>query len=121
MKKLILLILPLLLLSACATTSPSITTGKSLLAIQSEIVTVREAIGVPCQKGMIAQVDCQNIDSWYQQAKPAYDAAVDATVIAITTGSENDIKTYDVKKAALVSLLTNMTQIATKYGVKAAK
>jgi hypothetical protein len=122
MKRLILL--PLLFsLSACATFSgqtdtPQITAGKSLLAIQTTIVSTRTAIGVPCQKGLIAPADCTSMDLIYQQSKPAYDAAVDAATIALTSGTATDAATFQTKQDALLDLQTQILGLAAKYGIK---
>ena len=124
MKK-FLLLLPVLLLCSCTTFSgktdtPQITAGKSLLAIQTEIVSIREAISVPCQKGIIAPADCSSMELIYQQSKPAYDAAVDAAVIALTSGTSTDAITFQSKQEALQALSTDIITIAAKYGVKGA-
>lgn len=118
----VIIALALALLAACATVSgktdtPQITVGKTLLAIQHQIVTVRDAVAVPCQRGFIAQQDCKAIDGFYQQSKPTYDAAVDLAVIALTSGQEADAQAYAKQQAALQSLLLNMTTITTKYGI----
>lgn len=117
MKKLLILCA---LLSGCTTTQPqtlsdsAITPGKTLLTIQQSIQNTRESISVPCQKGFIAQQDCKAIDSYYQQAKPVYDAAV----VAVTTG---DSSKYDEQRQALQSLLLNMTGLLVKYNLGGAK
>jgi uncharacterized membrane protein len=110
----------------CATTSgktdsPQVFAGKTLLAIQSEIISTRDAIGVPCQQGYIPQAECQAMDSIYQQSKPAYDAAVDAAVIALASGKDTDISASNVKRAALESLAANIIKIAVTYGVQGGK
>lgn len=126
MKKLILLPILCLLLCSCTTFSgktdtPQITAGKSLLAIQTEIVSTREAIGVPCQKGYIAPKDCSTIDDWYLQSKPMYDAAVDAATLALITGADSDAAAFKEKQDALQSLATNIITMAAKYGVQGSK
>lgn len=117
------LLIPLvLLLSACATTSvtsetPSSRSGKALLVVKDNIVTIRDAFSIPCQKGLVAQVDCQKVNSIYQQSKPAYDTAVDAAVIALTSGNANDVQAYRDKETALLNFATELSQLAAKYGV----
>lgn len=112
MKKLILLTM---FLAGCATsqtttqTDPVITAGKTLLATQQTIVGLRDAIGVPCQKGIIPQIDCITMDGYYKQSKPLYDAAVTAW----NTGSPD----ATAKKAALEQLAGQIAAIAIKYGV----
>ena len=125
MKK-FLLLLPILLLCSCTTFSgktdtPQITAGKSLLAIQTEIVSIRESISVPCQKGIIAPADCSSMELIYQQSKPAYDAAVDAAVIALTSGTSTDAIAFQQKQEALQALSIDIITIAAKYGVKGDK
>ena len=110
--------LSMLALFGCATTSgktdsPQIVAGKSLLAIQQSIVTTRDAIGVPCQKGAIPQADCQKMNDWYLQSKPAYDAAETAAVIDLK-GGVND----ESAKQNLIRLETEILGLAAQYGIK---
>jgi hypothetical protein len=122
MKKLFLIPLLLLALSAgCATTPkepPEIVAGKTLLAIKDNIIMIRDGFGVPCQQGLVAAADCQSIDSLYQQSKPLYDMAVSAEQIALASGKAEDAQAYENRKQALIGLVVDMSNLAAKYGVK---
>lgn len=122
MKKFLLIPL-ILLLSACATTSgktdaPAMTAGKSLLALKEVIVSTREAITVPCQQGIIPAGACHQMDDWYNQSKPVYDAAVDAEILALRGGSAADIRTAEEKQAQLAALASEIAALALKYNVQ---
>lgn len=121
MKKFLLIPL-ILLLSACATTSgtdaPAMTAGKSLLALKEVIVGTREAITVPCQQGIIPVDACRQMDDWYNQSKPVYDAAVDAEILALRGGSAADIRTAEEKQAQLAALASEIAALALKYNVQ---
>ena len=112
-----LLSILLLSLSACATASgktdtPAVTAGKSLYAIQQVIVETRDKIGVPCQKGAIPHDACIQMDALYQQAKPAYDAAVNAEILALRGGSGADTRQT---RDALIALEAQLLGLALKY------
>jgi hypothetical protein len=119
MRKLILLI-PLLALSACATASgktdtPAMTAGKSLVATQQMIVAARTAIVEPCRQGVIPQDACEQMDALYNQAKPLYDAAVDAE-IAVLRGEQ--ATTQGNPQGAFLEAAEGLLTLAAKYGVK---
>lgn len=125
MKK--LLLIPLLLLSACTTVggktdTPQMVAGKSLLAIQQTIVATRQAIVTPCQRGTISVADCRQMDDWYNQSKPVYDAAVDAEMVSLAgvqlEGVGLPAPDY---RTQLLGLETEIVALALKYGVKGGK
>lgn len=85
----------LMLLAGCATTgavstpaasdSPQVLAGKSLLAVKSTIVTAAPAVDGLCRSGAMAADKCAAARVAYEQAKPAYDTAVDAYLL-MTSG-----------------------------------
>lgn len=115
---LFLWLLPVVMLVSCTNQKPIIVAGKSLLAIQREIVSIRKAITVPCQQKVIPPEQCQKLDSWYQASKPLYDAAVDAEILALRSGKPEDESAALAKKDALFSLSKDLAILAGRYGVK---
>ena len=118
MKQLMVLLVALTAFSCagCATqTTTPATMGKSLLATQQTMLNTHEAFRIPCKKGLVATADCKEIDSLLDQSKTAYDAAVDATILAIKTGK--DTSDYTAKKAAFEALVTDMMGLAVKYSI----
>ena len=116
------LLLVCLALNACATVSgktdtPQVTAGKSLLAIQQSIVATRDAIGVPCQQGVISQSDCQQMDDLYRQSKPMVDAAIDAEILALN-GAPTDAAAYQQRLSDIVALEVKLITLAGKYAVQ---
>lgn len=109
-------------LSGCATTSGTtepvqITTGKALLAVRQTIITTRDAFGPPCQKGIVDRATCQRVDELYHASMLPYDAAVDAAVLAINTGSDKASADYITQKQLLDQLAGEITALAIKYAV----
>lgn len=88
----------LLMLAACATTSPTappsakdspqILAGKSLLAVKSTIVVAATSIDALCKSGTMPADKCSQAKAAYETAKPAYDAAVDAYLLMSSTGGD---------------------------------
>lgn len=117
MKRIILLTLGLAMLAGCAQ-DPAIVAGKGLLATQQTIVNIRRQAGVPCQKGVIPQPTCQQIGSIYEQSKPAYDAAVDAEALYLSNATPANQAEAEARKQDFLRLATEITALATKYGIK---
>jgi hypothetical protein len=107
--------------SGCGTTGtattpdPAVTSGNVLIGVQQTIVNIHEAFRAPCLSGVIPAADCQKVDQLTAQAEPAYDAAAAANIVALQTGSTAD---YTAKKAALDTLIGDMTALAVKYAIE---
>lgn len=113
-----LTLIGLLLVGGCASTdTPQMMAGKSLLAIQQTIVSTRQAIVVPCQKGAIPGAECRKMDDLYQQSKPIYDAAADAEILLLRGGMAPEAD----YRAQLLGIESAITSIAAKYGIKEAQ
>jgi hypothetical protein len=117
MKRIVLIVLAMGILAGCAT-DPGIVAGNSLLATQGTIVSIRRQVAVPCQQGLIPQDACQQIGSIYEQSKPAYDAAVDATVLYLGNNTPTTQADAQAKQQQLITLAGEAAALAAKYGVK---
>ena len=121
-KALPILLLSLLALSGCANQSGLVgtpsneiaTAGTTLQSIQMGIVSTHEAFREPCKAGTVPKVTCDQVHGLALEAGPAFDAAVDAEILAIRTGSTAD---YQIKKLAIDKLLADMVALALKYAV----
>jgi hypothetical protein len=116
------LLIPLLLLSltaGCATTpiTPQQTVTNTLLATHDTIVNIETGIRQPCATGIIPATTCASITAYLQQAKPAYNAAVDAQTVWLTSGTATTQADFTAKKQALDSLIGDALGLAVKYGV----
>lgn len=87
----------LLMLAACATTSPTapvandnpqILAGKSLLAVKASIVAAATATDALCKQNQLSLGTCIRASELYEQSKPAYVAAVDAYLLMSTQGGD---------------------------------
>lgn len=116
MKKFIFVLL-ISCLFGCSTSNSNLA-GKSLLSIKESIVNTRESISIPCQKQIISKQDCQTIDEYYLKSKLVYDSAVDASIVAISTG---DLTLYNKQRESLNNLLLDMTKVLNKYGKEVSK
>ena len=117
-KKLILIPMLLLALSACAGMTPQQATTNTLLGLHDTITNVETNIKAPCANGMILPSDCLMISNYILQAKPAYNTAVDAQLVWLNSGSPTDQAAYAAKKQALDTLVGDAVALALKYGVK---
>lgn len=119
MKKLVFISMALVAftITGCAGTTAQVT-AKTLLATQQEIVAVHEAFRTPCKNGTVPASTCTRVDAITNEAKPAYDAAVDAAILSLQTGNAADATE---KQAALNQLAVDLLTLATKYSVEVAK
>lgn len=93
-----LLICASLLFAGCATTSPTappstkdspqVIAGKSLLAVQSTIMVASSSVNTLCKNGTLTVDTCTKAKAAYGQAKPAYDAAMDAYLLMTSMGGD---------------------------------
>lgn len=121
MKKLILLFLGMFTLCACATTSPEILAGKSLLAMQETIVVTATAGSKLCNQGVLKKADCLKIASYYAQAQPAYDLAADSLTVALTKNDPAAWARYQKDQTAFRTLFDDLLRVAVLFpsgGVK---
>ena len=106
----VLLIVLALALVGCSE-NKVVNSGKTLLALQHEIVAVHEAFVVPCKTGTVKKEDCQKVEDLTAKAATAYDLAVDAAVLGTTSGDS----------VVLTETLTDMTKLLTQYGLGVVK
>ena len=94
---LIVIITCFIMLSGCATTSPAtpktndspqVLAGKSLLAVKGTITTAATTTDALCKAGTLKPDICSQARDAYLQARPAYDAAVDAYLLLSTQGGD---------------------------------
>jgi hypothetical protein len=71
-----------------ANDSPQVIAGKSLLAVKSSIVAAATATAALCKSGVMPADQCAQAKAAYELAKPAYDAAVDAYLLTVSTGGD---------------------------------
>lgn len=83
-------------LAGCATTappttndSPQVIAGKSLLAVKSTITAAAASVNTLCKNGTLTIDTCTKAKATYEQAKPAYDAAVDAYLLTVSLGGDS--------------------------------
>lgn len=116
MKKLLLL-LPILLLSACITgpQSPQILAGKSLLAMQQTIITVAETGSKLCNQGILQKADCLTIASYYAQAAPAYDLAADSLSVVLIKNDAAAWARYQKEQSAFRTIFDDLLRISAQY------
>lgn len=123
MKKLLILTL-LLSLSACAGMTPQQTTTNTLLTVHDTIINIESGIKEPCASGVIPADTCKAISDYILQAKPAYNAAVDAEIVwldSVNTGRASDQGDYIAKRQSLDALVGDAVALALKYGIKGSK
>ena len=120
-----LALIGMLALSACATTgtaptvndSPQIIAGKSLLAVKATIITAATATDALCKTGTMAADQCAQALAAYEQAKPAYDAAIDAYLLMTSIGG--DPGNFDRTLTRVQGLAANLlTLTGTNRGAK---
>jgi hypothetical protein len=105
-------------LAGCAGLTPQQQATNTLLATHDTIVNVEAGIKEPCDKGIIASQDCAAIEGYILQAKPAYNTAVDAQLVWLSSNSDTDQVAYAAKQQALDRLVGDALSIALKYGIK---
>ena len=96
--ELFLVVFMIAMLAGCATTSPTappgkndtpqVLAGKSLLAVKATITTAAKSTDGLCRAGQLPADKCAQAKIAYGQAKPAYDAAVDAYLLMTSTGGD---------------------------------
>lgn len=112
MKK--LLILAVLLLSACSQPKVAQKEAKTLLVVKETIVNTHELFRIPCKTGAVKKDVCQEVDSLTSKSKVAYDVAADAAVLALQTG---DTVTAQAKMDALLSLQMDLMKLSQQAGL----
>jgi len=117
MKKFITLLL-VLTLTACAGMTPQQVSTNTMLGIHDTIVNVEASIKEPCDKGAIPAADCAAIKGYILKAKPAYNTAVDAQLLWLSSSSATDQASYLAQKQALDQLVGDAVALALKYGIK---
>ena len=118
MKHLIGMALLLVALVGCAGMTPQQTSTSTLLGIHDTLVNVEVGIKAPCAQGLIPAATCATIEDYILQAKPAYNAAVDAQIVWLETGVTADQSAYLAQKQALDALVGDAVALAVKYGVQ---
>lgn len=118
------LILCACLISACATpgsapADPVIIGGKSLVATQRTIVALAVQADALCDQGALKSADCAKISAAYALAKPAYDAAADALLLAMHSDNPAAAEAYAAKEAAFARLAQDVIRLAGQMGVTA--
>lgn len=105
--------------SGCATTtqSPEILAGKSLLSTKEVIVTSAVVIDDLCDKQIAPADKCATAKQVYEQAKPAYDLAVESLSTAILMGSADGWEKFSIANQQLLKLVTESLRLATELGV----
>lgn len=107
------------LLAGCATTnpaaptpqdSPQVLAGKSLLAVKSTIVTAATATAALCRAGTLPADTCAQANTAYEQAKPAYDAAVDAYLLMTSQGG--DTADFGAALTRVQSIAANLLKLS---------
>ena len=116
MKKLIVMVLALAALAGCAGMTPQQTATNTLLGVRDTIVNVESGTKRPCDQGAIPVDVCATIGGYILQAKPAYNTAVDAQLVWLSSNSPTDQTTYLTKKQALDQLVGDAVALAVKYG-----
>jgi hypothetical protein len=90
--------------------NPMQTAGKALLAVKSTIVTAATATDAFCKAGKISADKCAQAKVAYEQAKPAYDAAVDSYLLMTSQGG--DPGDFGRKLSLTQDLGTNLLNLA---------
>jgi len=117
-KTLIVMALALMTIAGCAGMTPQQTTTNTLLGVHDTIVAVETGIKQPCAQGTIPAADCTAIEGFIFQAKPAYNAAVDAQLVWLSSNTATDQASYLDRKQALDQFVGDAIALALKYGVK---
>jgi hypothetical protein len=89
--------------------NPMQTAGKALLAVKSTIVTAATATDALCKAGKISADKCAQAKTAYEQAKPAYDAAVDSYLLMTSQGG--DPGDFGRKLSLVQNLATNLLSL----------
>ena len=116
MKNLTMLLI--LTLTACAGMTPQQVATNTMLGIHDTIANVETSIKEPCSNGTIPAADCTTIEGYLVQAKPAYNDAVDAQLLWLSSSSATDQTSYLAKEQALDQLVGDAVALALKYGIK---
>lgn len=104
-------------LTACAGMNAQQTTTSTLLTLHDSIVTIETGIKVPCENGIIPASDCASIENYILQAKPAYNAAADAQILALQSTSPANTAAYNAQFTTLNNLIIEATTLAVKYSI----
>lgn len=118
MKRIIVMAMALALLAGCAGMTPQQTATNTLLGVHDTIVNVETGIKEPCAKGAIPADACTTIEGYILEAKPAYNAAVDAQLVWLASNTATDQASYQEKRQALDRFVGDAVALALKYGVK---
>lgn len=127
MKRLLVACCVALALTGCVTDGsnvkkdPAIVAGNSLYAAQQTIVNIRRNVVEPCKQGIIPKQTCAQISDIYEQSKPAYDLAVDATLLYMKTPDPTNKAAVDARTIEFLKFVTDATALAVKYQVKGDK
>jgi hypothetical protein len=118
MKKLILPLLLALTLSACATsgTTPAVTAGKSLLAMQETIVTVAKTGGALCNQAVLTKENCADLEQLYLRSQPAYDLAADSLIMALAVNSPESWQRYQERQTSFRSIFDDLLRLSAQFG-----
>lgn len=113
--KTLLLTLFALSLTACATTTPEIMAGKSLLAMQSTIITVASTGSTLCNQGVLTKGDCEKIADYYAKAAPAYDLAADSMTMLLLKNTPEAWQQYNASQTAFRTLFDGLLKVAAQF------
>ena len=127
MKKILASLCACVIISGCAGNlsgakkDPAIIAGNSLYAAQQTIVNIRRSVVEPCKTGIIPKETCIQISDLYEQSKPVYDLAVDATLLYMKTPDPTNKAAVDAKTIEFLKFVTDATALAMKYQAKGVK
>lgn len=115
MKKLLVVLMAALCLTACATTeSPMSITAKGLLSGRLAVIGMAETSDALCQKGVLKQPDCDTAKDTYQKAQVAYKTGSDALLAWVATGVDGG-NTAQSSLATVNSLVGNMQSVVNTF------
>lgn len=105
----------------CSTTgkqeTPQSMATKSMLAMKETIVATAQAGSVLCQAGKLDRSTCNDMESFYTLAGPAYDLAADSLVTAIKVNDAKGWEKYNNAALALTLLYNDILKVGTTAGL----
>jgi len=110
--KIILMVLSMFFLMACASTRPVVVA--SYEALGSTIVSVGKAAKILCNEGKIEASKCENIKNIYNDVRKYYKDSGDLYIKVIQTGSDEDIKNYKAHIQVVFEGLKKIEKYLTK-------
>lgn len=112
--KFLLLLIPLLLLNACAGETAMSTTAKGLLSSRLTVIGLAETADALCAKGLLKQPDCDTAKDSYLKAQVTYKAGSDALLAWVATGVDGG-STAQSSLATVNSLMGNIQGVVNGF------